>query len=458
MKYVPHDYQQKAKDFILAHPHVGILLDMGLGKTSITLSAIEELMLNRLECETAVVIAPPAVAASTWADEALKWDHLSDLRVVVCEGNPKKRIEALKTPAEVYVISNALVTWLVGYMKEYRANFDILVIDELSAFKSPSSKRFRALKKVRGTFKRIIGLTGTPAPNGLIDLWAQVFLLDGGLSLGRTVTGYREKYFYPVKQNGHVVYEWGLQQGSEDAIYEKLKPFCLSMKNTDYLNMPDRVDNFAEVRMTKTERKQYDYLKKEYCLELKDSEVTASNAAVLSGKLLQLSSGAVYDDEGAIVEIHDKKLEKLSELIEGANGKPIIVVYNYRHSLERIISRFKDDLRLRVYKTPEDKKDWNNGEIDVLLIHPKSCKYGLNLQEGGSTLVWYDLTWSLDDYLQTNARLWRQGQKDTVVIHHIVCKGTIDEKVVKAIQGKQNTQNALLRAVREELKGVRSHS
>ncbi len=454
MIYKPHDYQIKAKEFIIDHPYAGLLLDMGLGKTSITLTAINELIYDRFEVERVLVIAPPTVAEDTWSGEALKWEHLKHLKVSVCLGNEKKRMAALNTDADIFVLSNAVVPWLVDYMKQSGLRFDMLVIDELSAFKSSNSNRFRALKRMRKTFDRVVGLTGTPAPNGLIDLWPQIFLLDMGEALGKTITRYRQSYFYPAKQNGHIVYEWGLKDGSEELIYEKLNPFCLSMKNVDYLDMPKRVDNFVEVRLNKKEREVYNHLKREYCLSLGGTEITAANAAVLSGKLLQMDSGAIYDDAGEVIELHHRKLDALKHLIEEANGKPVIVVYNYKHSLFRLSEALTGDLRVRVYKDASDKEDWNNGRIDVLLIHPKSCKYGLNLQHGGSTLIWFDLTWSLDDYLQTNARIWRQGQDETVVIHHIVCKGTMDEKVVKALQGKDKTQNALLRAIKAEIKSI----
>lgn len=418
------------------------------------MTALYELKYENFEIDSAVVFAPPKVVEATWIEEAGKWDHLSDLELSMCIGDEKKRVEGLTRKADVYVLSNAVVPWFVTWMLKEKRTFDVLVIDELSAFKSTQAIRFRALKRVRGKFSRYIGLTGTPTPNGLIDLWPQIFLLDGGISLGKTVSSFREHYFYPKKKNGHIVYEWGLKEGSEDKIYDRLRDTCISMKNTEYLKMPDRIDNFVRVNMSRKERKVYDELKKEYCLDIGSSEITAANAAVLSGKLLQMDSGALYDDEGVVVTIHDRKLDALEELIKEANGKPMIVVYNYKHSLSRIIDRFSDVCRLRVYNNPEDKKDWNNGKIDVLMIHPKSCKYGLNLQRGGSTMIWFDLTWSLDDYLQTNARVWRQGQENTVVIHHLVCEGTIDDKVIKALEGKENTQKALLNAIKAEIRTV----
>lgn len=450
-----HDYQNAAVDFVIQNPSAGLLLEMGLGKTSITLTAIADLMYDYFSVESVLVIAPPKVAEDTWSEETRKWAQLCDLEVAVCLGTPAQRKKLLQSNADIFVISNANVPWTFDFIREAGLKFDMLVIDELSAFKSTNTARFRVLKKYRKHFNRIVGLTGTPAPNGLIDLWAQIYLLDGGESLGKTVTGFKNTFFYPVKYNGHIVYEWGIKEGSEEEIYKRIVGTCISMKSADYLKMPERLDNIKTVKLNQAEKEQYDYLKKQYCLDIGEDEITAANAAVLSGKLLQMASGAIYDDNGKILGIHDRKLEALEQLIEEANGKPVIVVYSYKHSLSRIQERFSDKAQVRVYKDAKDKEDWNNGKIDLLLIHPKACKYGLNLQQGGSTLVWFDLTWSLDDYLQTNARVWRQGQRDTVVIHHIVSAATIDEKVIKAIQDKDETQNALLRAVRAEISEVK---
>ncbi|MEG1106919.1 MAG: DEAD/DEAH box helicase [Eubacterium sp.] len=450
MIYKPHNYQTYSKEYVIEHPKSGLFLDMGLGKTIITLSAIEELIYDRFEVDKVVILAPPNVARDTWPDEIEKWDHLKYLRVSMCLGNQKERIEGLQQEADIYIISNCLVDWLVNFMKVSKMRFDLLVIDELSAFKSASSNRFRALKKVAPTFKRIVGLTGTPAPNNLIDLWPQMYILDQGERLGKTITGYKNRYFYPEKYNGHIVYKWGLLQGSEESIYQAIGDVVISMKAKDYLQMPDRIDHVVEVEMGEKEKQNYKELKKEYCLELEGKDILAVNAAVLSGKLLQMASGAIYDIDQNVINIHDRKLEALDRILE--EGKRLLVVYQYKHSLSRIIERYRGKLRLREYKCKKDKDDWNKSDIDILLIHPKACKYGLNLQEGGSTVVWFDMTWSLDDYLQTNARLWRQGQKETVVIHHMVCKGTIDEKVIKALEGKENSQEALIKAVKAEMR------
>ncbi|MEG2898260.1 MAG: DEAD/DEAH box helicase [Eubacterium sp.] len=450
MIYKPHNYQTYSKEYVIEHPKSGLFLDMGLGKTIITLSAIEELIYDRFEVDKVVILAPPNVARDTWPDEIEKWDHLKYLRVSMCLGNQKERIEGLQQEADIYIISNCLVDWLVNFMKVSKMRFDLLVIDELSAFKSASSNRFRALKKVAPTFKRIVGLTGTPAPNNLIDLWPQMYSLDQGERLGKTITGYKNRYFYPEKYNGHIVYKWGLLQGSEESIYQAIGDVVISMKAKDYLQMPDRIDHVVEVEMGEKEKQNYKELKKEYCLELEGKDILAVNAAVLSGKLLQMASGAIYDIDQNVINIHDRKLEALDRILE--EGKRLLVVYQYKHSLSRIIERYRGKLRLREYKCKKDKDDWNKSDIDILLIHPKACKYGLNLQEGGSTVVWFDMTWSLDDYLQTNARLWRQGQKETVVIHHMVCKGTIDEKVIKALEGKENSQEALIKAVKAEMR------
>lgn len=450
--YRPHEYQNYSKDYIIGHPSCGLFLDMGLGKTSIALTAIDELMYEHMSLKRVLIIAPPKVAQDTWPEEINKWEHLKNLRLSMCLGNEKKRVEGLLADADVYVVSNSVVDWLIDFIKKNRLFFGMLVIDELSAFKSTKSNRFRSLKKIRPFFKRVVGLTGTPVPNGLIDLWPQIYLLDQGERLGKTVTNYRSRYFYPLKYNGHIVYEYGLQEGAEDKIYQAVSDITVSMKNTDYLNMPERIDNIVKVRMSPQERRLYDTLKREYCLELEGKDILADNAAVLSGKLLQMASGAIYDVDSNVIEIHSRKLLALDGIIEEANGKKLLLVYQYKHSLKRIYERYGKKLDIREYKCPNDKKDWNNGKIDILLIHPKACKYGLNLQHGGSTMLWYDLTWSLDDYLQTNARLWRQGQKDTVIIHHLACEGTIDEKVLLALQNKEITQESLINAVKAEIR------
>lgn len=446
MKYKPHSYQEYAIRYIETHPISALLIDMGLGKTSITLTAIRNLLFDSFEVCKVLVIAPLRVAKNTWTDEIKKWEHLSTLTYSLIVGNENERLSALNEKADIYIINRENVDWLVN-KSGYKFDFDMVVIDELSSFKNHQSKRFKSLMKVRPFVKRIVGLTGTPSSNGLMDLFAEFKILDMGKRLGYFIGQYRNTYFKPDKMNGPIVYSYKPLPNAENAIYEKISDITVSMKANEYLKMPELLTSNYVVELSNSEKNQYDEMKKSLVLEITDGEITASNAASLSNKLCQLSNGAIYDDEQNIVEIHDRKLEALEDIIESMNGKPLLIAYWYRHDLERIKSRFS----VRKIKTSEDISDWNDGKIPVALIHPASAGHGLNLQNGGSTLVWFGLTWSLELYQQTNARLYRQGQKNTVVIQHIITKGTIDEQILKALQKKNKTQADLIDAVRANL-------
>lgn len=432
-----HAYQEYAKDWILAHPYCGLLLDMGLGKTLTTLSAIDELK-NIFGLEYKIlIIAPKKVAEETWSAEIEKWGfNLTYSKVL---GSTKKRERALLKEADVYLINRENIVWLVEYYKT-KWPFDFVVIDELSSFKSSKAKRFRALRKVRPKIERVVGLTGTPAPNSLIDLWPQMYLLDRGERLETSQTRYKNKYFYPDKQNGHIVYSWGLRQGSEEAIYRQIEDICISMKAKDYLKLPPRTDNAVPVQISNVAA--YKKMEQDLVLDFKGQEVTAANAAVLVNKLLQLANGAIYDDEKRTVSIHDDKLDALENIVEDSQGQPILVFYQYQHDLERIKTRFPQAEEL------EDLERWNRGEIPILLCHPQSAGHGLNLQKGGHIIVWFGLTWSLEYYQQANARLDRQGQTEPVIVHHLVAQNTVDEKVLRVLQGKEEKQEMLLEAVK----------
>ena len=449
MKYNPHDYQSFATDFVLEHPYCGLILDMGLGKSVITLTALWDLLLDSFDACRVLVVAPKRVAEDTWPREIQKWEHLHGLTFSLVLGSEKERRAALSKQAMIYIINRENVSWLV---ENHRWDFDTLVIDELSSFKSSKAQRFRALKKVRPMCSRVIGLTGTPAPNTLIDLWPQIYLLDMGQRLGRFITHYRERFFTPDKRNREIVYSYKLREGAEQRIYDLIGDICISMKAADHLKMPELISNRVEVQLSPKERKQYDTLKKDMVLTLNDGEVDAMNAASLSGKLLQLANGAVYSADGKALPIHSRKLDALEDLVEAANGKPVLVAYWYKHDLSRIQERFPDS---RVIDTPKDISDWNAGKIAIGLLHPASGGHGLNLQDGGSTVVWYGMTWSLELYQQLNARLWRQGQKNsTVIIHHIITAGTHDEDVLRALERKDMGQAALIDAVKAQLGGA----
>lgn len=446
MKYNPHKYQRYTTEFIINHEVSAILLSMGLGKSIITLSAIDELMLNRFDVSKVLIIGPIRVVSSTWPMEINKWSHLKHLTYSVVVGSEKERQAALKQKAHIYLINRENVDWLVN-KSGYRFDFDMVVIDELSSFKSYSSKRVKSLLKVRPYIKRIVGLTGTPSSNGLMDLWAQFRILDFGERLGRYISHYRNTYFVPDKRNGAIVYSYKPQKNAEDRIYQAISDITISMKAKDYLTLPDCVMNEVEVRLDEKERTIYDIFKQDMITTIKDVEIDAINAASLSNKLLQMANGSVYDENKHTHIIHSKKLDALEDLIESANGKPVLVAYWFQSDRDRIIKRFD----VREIKTNQDIMDWNAGKIPVALIHPASAGHGLNLQQGGSTLIWYSLTWSLELYQQTNARLYRQGQDDTVVIHHIITKDTIDQDVMKALKRKDTIQTALMEAVKANL-------
>ena len=447
MRYQPHDYQDYATQFVLEHPYCGLILDMGLGKSVITLTALWNLILDSFDLGRVLVIAPKRVAQDTWPREIQKWEHLHGLSFSLVMGSEKARRAALQKRAFLFIINRENVAWLVN---ETRWNFDAVVIDELSSFKSSKADRFKALKRVRPLCKRVIGLTGTPAPNTLIDLWSQIYLLDMGQRLGRFVGGFRERFFVPDRRNREIVYSYKPREGAEEKIYELIGDICISMKATDHLKMPELISSRIEVQMNPKEKKLYETLKRDMVLKLRDGEIDAVNAAALSGKLLQMANGAVYDTEGRTLRIHDRKLDALADLIEAANGKPLLVAYWYKHDLERIQERFE----VRVIDSAQDIADWNAGKIPVALIHPASAGHGLNLQEGGSTVVWYGLTWSLELYQQLNARLWRQGQQSkTVVVQHIVTIETHDEDVMRALERKDMGQAALIEAVKARMGG-----
>lgn len=447
MKYNPHDYQRYAVEFIIAHPISALLLDMGLGKTSITLTAINDLLFDSFEIHKVLVVAPLRVARDTWSAEIEKWEHLKNLRYSVVIGTVQERISALCVSADIYIINRENIQWLVEE-SGLPFDFDMAVIDELSSFKNHQSKRLRAFMKVRSKLKRIVGLTGTPAGNGLMDLFAEFKLLDMGERLGRLIGLYRNTYFQPDKRNGMVIYSYKPLPNAEQQIYDKISDITISMKAADHLKMPELISSEYTVQLSEKEKEKYDRLKKDLILSIEDNEVTAANAASLSNKLSQMANGAVYSDDESVIEIHDRKLDALEDIIESMNGKPLLVAYWFKHDLERIRNRFE----VREIRSSEDISDWNSEKIPVALIHPASAGHGLNLQSGGSTLVWFGLTWSLELYQQTNARLWRQGQTaDTVVIQHIISKGTIDEQIMKALKSKDTTQAALIAAVKADM-------
>lgn len=447
MNFSPHNYQAYAIDYIETHPIAAVLLDMGLGKTVISLTAIADLLFDSFEAHRILVVAPLRVARDTWPAEIAKWEHLQHLTYAICVGTPKERRMALLSGADITIINRENLGWLID-SSGFDFNYDMVVIDELSSFKNHKSKRFQSLMKVRPKVKRIIGLTGTPSSNGLMDLWAEFKLLDFGERLGRFITHYRNNYFIPDKRNGEIIYSYKPMPYAEDAIYRRISDITISMKSTDHLQMPKLITSQYEVQLSEGETQRYEELKADFILELPEGEITAANAASLTGKLSQLANGAIYDDDGNIIEFHDRKLDALEDLIEAANGKPLLVAYWFKHDLQRIKKRFN----VREIKSSKDITDWNNGDIPVAVIHPASAGHGLNLQAGGSILIWFGLTWSLELYQQTNARLWRQGQTSgTVVIEHIITKGTIDERILKALSLKEVTQNALIDAVKANL-------
>ena len=452
MKFIPHQYQEYAIQRILETPYIALLLEMGLGKTVSTLTAIDLLLHDRFDAGKVLVIAPLRVAEDTWSREILKWDHLRHLRIAKVLGSVDQRRKALRSDADVYVINRENVEWLVT---EYGTKwpFETVVIDELSSFKSPQAKRFRALRRVRPMMKRVVGLTGTPAPNSLMDLWAPMYLLDQGERLGKTITGFRDRYFLPGKRDRHIVYEWREKQEAQTRIYDAIRDIAVSMKAEDWLQLPEKIERTYAVRMSDKSKAMYKKLERDLLLEYADADVIATTAAVLSNKLLQMASGAVYDEDRGVKIIHDAKLDALEDVFEAANGKPVMVFYNFRHSLERIQKRFPQARILRKGKDGvEDISDWNNDEIPLLLLHPKSAGHGLNLQESSCrTVVWFDQIWSLEEDQQANARVYRQGQKHNIVVIRLVAEGTMDEDAVAALERKAAGQEELMQAVKARI-------
>ncbi|WP_217597845.1 DEAD/DEAH box helicase [Cohnella sp. GbtcB17] len=456
MRYKPHQYQEYATARILDTPYIALLLEMGLGKTVSTLTAIDLLLNDYFEAGRVLVIAPLRVADDTWARETAKWDHLRHLRISKVLGSAETRRRALRAEADIYVINRENVEWLVS---EYGSKwpFDTVVIDESSSFKNPQAKRFKALRRVRPFIKRLVQLTGTPAPNSLMDLWPQVYLLDQGERLGKTITGFRDRYFTAGSRSGHVVYEWKQKQEAEERIYEAISDIAVSMKAADWLELPERVDRAVPVKLTAAAEALYKKLERELLLEYIDADVVAQTAAVLSNKLLQMASGAVYDEDRGVKQIHDAKLDALEDIIEAAQGKPVMVFYNFQHSLSRIQQRFPQARTLRKGRDGnEDIRAWNSDEIPLLLLHPKSAGHGLNLQESScQTVVWFDQIWSLEEDQQANARVHRQGQTRRIVVMRLVAEGTMDEEAVAALERKAAGQDALMEAVKARIQKIR---
>lgn len=448
MIFKPYPYQTEAVQWILDRPASGLFLSMGMGKTVVTLTAIDELMFDRLEVRKVLVIAPLRVAQDTWAKETAKWEHLKHLRVSRVLGPAEARLAALNAEADIYVINRENVPWLVESALKWP--FDMVVIDELSSFKSHQAKRFKALRRVLGRVKRIVGLTGTPAPNGLIDLWPQIYLLDRGERLGKTVGAYRSRYFIPDRSNGHIVYSYKLMPGAEEAIHAKLSDLCMSLRKEDYLSLPGQIYETVELAPPPALLKKYKQFERDRIMEAMDDdgEIVALNAASLTGKLLQFANGAIYDTEKGVHALHDVKLDALEELIEAANGEPVLVFYAFQHDRDRIKAR----IGCRELRTGEDIDAWNRKEIPVAIAHPASVGHGLNLQEGGHIIIWFGLTWSLELYQQANERLNRPGQTNVCRIYHLILKGTHDERVLEALKNKDTSQRALIDALRRTVK------
>lgn len=458
MKFVPHSYQRYAIERIIQDNSLGLFLDMGLGKTVIALTAINDLKFNRWAVSRCLVVAPKKVAEATWSHEAEKWDHLRHLKIIPVLGSLKKRVQALHTPGDIWVINRENIPWLVEY---FRNNwpFDMVVLDESSSFKNPQSKRFKAMKLVMSRIARLVLLTGTPAPNGLEDLWAQIYLLDAGERLGRTISSYREAFFTQgYARPGQMYRTYTPQQDAESRIQAAISDICVSMKSEDYLELPDYIESTVPVALDAKAKRAYDKLEKEMLLEVDTQLVTAQSAAVLNGKLLQLCSGAVYDSTGEVVNIHDCKLEAFLETIEQLNGEHALVFYWFKHEADRLTKALaKTDKVVRVYQGPEDEKAWNDGDVDILLAHPVSCGYGLNLQAGGHHAIWFGYpNWALEIYQQANKRLHRQGQKHPVICHHLVVQGGMDEDVIAALHDKGDTQESLMQALKARIERAKS--
>ncbi|MCW2279889.1 DEAD/DEAH box helicase [Lactococcus lactis] len=443
MKAILHDYQDYCVNFILSHDSSALLLDMGLGKTLISLTAIKELKDFDLlgKC---LIIAPLTVAKDTWPKEIEKWDHLKGLSSSLIIGSKKQRLAALEAEADISIINKENFVWLT---ENHKWDFDTVVIDELSGFKATNTKRFKAMRKVRPKVKRMVGLTGTPAPNSLLDLWPQMYTVDRGESLGKSVTRFRETFFYPAQSNGHIVYQWALKDGAEAMIYDKIAKNTVSMRAKDYLNLPGRVDNVIEVELSNKEKQQYRQLKRDFILEIANQEIMAPNTASLGNKLLQLAQGAMYTTDKEVLNIHERKKEALDRIIEEANGQPILVFYWFKFDRERLLAWYPQAQELSTDKITA----WNNGAIPIMIAHPASSGHGLNLQAGGHIIVWYGMNWSAEYYAQANARLDRQGQTEAVIVHHIVTKATEDERALQVVQGKITQQEALMEAVKAEM-------
>lgn len=451
MKYEPYYYQAFAEQFVLDNAEAGLFLDMGMGKTAITLTAVEKLLRDSFDVIKVLVIAPLKPAKETWPAEIKKWDHLKDLKASLVLGPEKERLSALHADADIYIVNRENVSWLVDHYRK-RWPFDMVVIDELSSFKSSKAARFRDLRKVRKYIKRIVGLTGTPSPNGLLDLWSQAYLLDEGKALGHTITSYREKYFDPDKRNAATIFSWKLKGGAEEEIYKRLDGLCISMKTSDYLQLPERLDIRHEVELPKSVMEQYQQLERDMLLPFASGDIDAGTAGILTNKLLQLCGGSVYDENGVAKDFHDEKLNKLEQLIEEANGQPVLVFYAYKHERDRILAKFPQAVDV---KEDNAVTRWNAGEIPIMLAHPASAGHGLNLQFGGHIAIWYNLTWSLELYQQANKRLHRMGQDETVLIHHIIVAGATDSRILNSVLvAKDKTQTALIDALRARIKEV----
>jgi SNF2 domain protein len=456
-EFIPHKYQLTAINHVINVPKCGLFLDMGLGKTVSTLTAIKELKYNRFQVNKVLIIAPKKVAEGTWSKEKDKWNHTKDFRVSLVLGSQQKRIKALSVNADLYIINRENIPWLVDYLRN-DWYFDTVVIDESSSFKNSRSKRFKALKMVLPKINRLIELTGTPSPNGVEDLWAQIYLLDQGTRLEKYITHFRAKYMEPNKRNRSQIFDYKIKDGVYDSIINKISDICISMKSEDYLELPDLSYNEIPVILNDKARRDYDKMERDFVLELEgaEDEITAVNAAALSNKLLQISNGAVYDSSGIYTEVHDAKIEAFLELVERLQGKSLLVFYNFQHDRDRIKKALeKSDLVVKELKTTQDEDDWNAGKIDILLTHPASAAYGLNLQEGGNHVCWFGLSWNLEHYQQANKRLHRQGQKEKVIIHHLVTQGTRDEDVMRALDNKAGVQEEIMQSLKARIKKVK---
>lgn len=456
-EFIPHNYQLTAINHVINVPKCGLFLDMGLGKTVSTLTAIKELKYNRFQINKVLIIAPKKVAEGTWSKEKDKWNHTKDFRVSLVLGSQQKRIKALSVNADLYIINRENIPWLVDYLRN-DWYFDTVVIDESSSFKNSQSKRFKSLKMVLPKINRLIELTGTPSPNGVEDLWAQIYLLDQGERLEKYITHFRNRYMEPIKRNRSQIFDYKVKEGVYDHIINKISDICISMKSEDYLELPDLSYNEIPVVLNDKARKDYDKMERDFVLELEEAEedITAVNAAALSNKLLQISNGAVYDNSGIYTEVHNAKIDSFLELVESLQGRSLLVFYNFQHDKERIKKALeKSNLVVRELKTTQDEDDWNARKIDILLTHPASAAYGLNLQEGGNHVCWFGLTWNLEHYQQANKRLHRQGQKEKVIIHHLVTQDTRDEDVMRALDSKADVQEEILQSLKARIRKVK---